>query len=148
MTGHQARRRIAPGRAGGPAVLAALSLTACGGISAGEVSLAEGLGAMAIFFVGAAVIWIFIALFADIFRRPDLSGGVKAGWVLLLVVLPLVGSLIYITVRPKVTEADRVMTAKPTDLTDAQMVAELNRLKAAGKISDADYEEEMRHVRS
>ena len=32
-------------------------------------------------------------------------------------------------------------------MSDSEMVAQLNELKAAGKISDADYEEEMRNVR-
>ena len=30
------------------------------------------------------LIWIFIAIFADIFRRRDLSGGWKAIWILVL----------------------------------------------------------------
>ena len=28
------------------------------------------------------LIWMFIAVFADIIRRRDLSGGAKAGWIL------------------------------------------------------------------
>ena len=27
------------------------------------------------------LIWMFIAVFADILRRDDLSGGAKAGWI-------------------------------------------------------------------
>jgi uncharacterized membrane protein len=42
---------------------------------------------------------LFIFLFMDIFGREDLSGWGKAGWVLLLFVLPLLGSLIYIVTR-------------------------------------------------
>jgi hypothetical protein len=45
-------------------------------------------------------IWIFIAVFADIFRRNDLSGGAKAGWILLIFVLPFLGALIYVVARP------------------------------------------------
>jgi len=41
-------------------------------------------------------IWLLISLFSDIFRRDDLSGWGKAGWVLFLIVLPLLGSLIYL----------------------------------------------------
>ena len=33
------------------------------------------------------LIWIFIMVFADIFRRHDIHGGAKAGWILLIVIL-------------------------------------------------------------
>ena len=40
-------------------------------------------------------IWLLISIFSDIFRR-DMSGAAKAGWVLFLIVLPLLGALIYL----------------------------------------------------
>lgn len=51
-------------------------------------------------------IWLFISLFADIFRRHDLSGGAKAGWTVFLIVLPFLGALIYLIARPTVTPRD------------------------------------------
>ncbi len=44
-------------------------------------------------------IWIFIALISDIFRDHEMSGWAKALWILVLVLFPLIGSLIYIIVR-------------------------------------------------
>lgn len=46
-------------------------------------------------------LWIIIVahLFADIFRSPDLSGGRKVLWVILILALPLVGSLVYLAAR-------------------------------------------------
>ena len=35
--------------------------------------------AMVVFFFWMMAIWIFISLFADIFRRNDLSGGCEGG---------------------------------------------------------------------
>ena len=55
------------------------------------------------------LIWMFIDVFADIFRRDDLSGGAKAGWILLIFILPLFGILIYVIARPTMTEQDREM---------------------------------------
>jgi hypothetical protein len=46
------------------------------------------------------LIWMFIGVFADIFRRTDLSGAGKAGWLLLIVLLPFLGILIYAVSRP------------------------------------------------
>lgn len=49
---------------------------------------------------------MFIAVFADVFRRDDLSGWAKAGWSLAFIFLPLLGILIYIIVRPKEMPVD------------------------------------------
>ena len=40
--------------------------------------------------------WMLIIIFTDLFRRDDVSGWAKAGWVVFLVVLPFVGVLIYL----------------------------------------------------
>jgi hypothetical protein len=68
---------------------------------------------MIIFFFWTMAIWIFISLFADIFRRNDIGGWAKAGWVLLLFALPLLGALIYIGSRPKMIAADGEMMQRP-----------------------------------
>jgi phospholipase D-like protein len=54
--------------------------------------------------VFAAVIWAFI----DNFRRPDHSGWAKAGWALVILCLPLLGTLIYLIARPAVVEVGTV----------------------------------------
>ena len=46
------------------------------------------------------VIWMFIAVFADIFRRKNLSGWGKAGWIILIFIIPFLGILIYVVTRP------------------------------------------------
>jgi len=63
------------------------------------------------FFFWFMLIWMFIMVFADIFRRRDLSGGAKAGWILLIFILPLFGILIYVIARPSVTDQDREMAS-------------------------------------
>jgi Phospholipase_D-nuclease N-terminal len=51
------------------------------------------------------LIWMFIAVFADILRRKDLSGGAKAGWIVLIFILPPFGILIYLIARPSIVDA-------------------------------------------
>jgi hypothetical protein len=53
-----------------------------------------------ILIVFAFVIWIWMVIMAliDIFSRPDLSGWAKAGWVVLIIVLPFIGVLSYLIV--------------------------------------------------
>ena len=74
-----------------------------------EYGFGEFLWTMLAFFFWFMLIWMFIAVFADIFRRRDLSGGAKAGWILLIFLLPLFGILIYVIARPAVTDQDREM---------------------------------------
>lgn len=63
---------------------------------------------LAIFFLMVALfflvvfLWVFIANVTDIFRRQDVSGWAKAGRILLIVVLPLLGCLIYVVARPTI----------------------------------------------
>ena len=51
--------------------------------------------------VFAFVVWIiiFFQVVFDLFRSHDVSGLGKAGWIILLVILPFLGVLIYLIVR-------------------------------------------------
>jgi D-alanyl-lipoteichoic acid acyltransferase DltB (MBOAT superfamily) len=66
-----------------------------------DVNFWEGLAWIFWVFILMMVIWMFIAIFADIFRRDDLSGWGKVLWVLAIFVLPFLGILFYIAFRPK-----------------------------------------------
>ncbi len=52
-----------------------------------------------IFFAWVIFIWIAITVLIDVFRRHDISGWAKAAWVILVVILPWVGVLIYLIVN-------------------------------------------------
>jgi hypothetical protein len=49
-----------------------------------------------IFFAWVIFIWIAITVLIDVFRRHDISGWGKAGWVILVVIFPWIGVLIYL----------------------------------------------------
>ena len=94
----------------------ALLLAACSPYGPVQtITWGEMLASMVAFFIMAAAFTIFIALFVDILRRHDLAGGMKALWVLALVILPFVGSLIYIAMRPSELNAPRPYTDTPRD---------------------------------
>ena len=63
------------------------------------------LGAMLVFYFVVILIWMFIRVFHDIWLRKDIHGGAKAGWILLIVLVPLFGIVIYIVARPKGLES-------------------------------------------
>ncbi len=63
---------------------------------------------MFVFFFYAAVFVTVIYAFIDNFRRRDHSGWAKAGWALVIIILPLLGTLIYLIARPAAVEVDVV----------------------------------------
>ena len=73
-------------------------------------------------FVALGVFWIvrLITVFADLFRS-DLSGGLKALWVFLLVLLPLLGVLIYLVARGGDKTQRNLEEAKAADLARYRM---------------------------
>jgi hypothetical protein len=58
--------------------------------------LANAIWTMFVFFAWVIWIWLLITVFVDLFRRHDVSGWGKAGWVALLLILPFLGVLIYL----------------------------------------------------
>jgi hypothetical protein len=54
-----------------------------------------------IFFLWVAWFWILIGILADIFRRHDIGGAGKAGWILLVLIVPFLGVLIYVIANGK-----------------------------------------------
>ncbi|WP_114856375.1 SHOCT domain-containing protein [Brachybacterium sp. YJGR34] len=48
------------------------------------------------FFMLLAWIWLLISLVVDVLQRDDFSGWAKALWTFFLIVLPFLGSLIYL----------------------------------------------------
>ena len=52
-----------------------------------------------IFFAWVIFIWFAITVLIDVFRRHDLSGWAKAGWVVFVVILPWIGVLTYLIVN-------------------------------------------------
>ena len=108
----------------------------------------EVLWTMLVFFFWMMAIWIFISLFADILRRSDISGLSKAGWILLLFVLPFLGALIYIIARPKMTEQDKARIEKMQEgerrvagYSAADEIEKLTKLRDSGAITAQEFEE-------
>ena len=71
-----------------------------------EWGLGNILWVMFAFLFWMMAIWIFITVFADIFRRQDMGGGAKAAWIILIFIVPFFGALIYLIVRPRVSGAE------------------------------------------
>jgi hypothetical protein len=57
-------------------------------------------------------IWIAIGVVFDIFRSHDLSNWAKALWMLLIVILPLLGVLLYLIVRGHTMHEHQIQDAE------------------------------------
>jgi hypothetical protein len=51
---------------------------------------------MIVFFLWVLWFWLLFTVFADIFRRHDISGWVKTGWLIFTIVLPFLGVFVYL----------------------------------------------------
>ncbi len=53
----------------------------------------------------AATVILFLVMWVraviDVFRRNDLSGGAKAGWAIIMLIVPFIGLLVYTMMRPE-----------------------------------------------
>jgi predicted lipid-binding transport protein (Tim44 family) len=102
---------------------------------------------MMVFFFWFMYIWMFITVFADIFRRNDIGGGAKAGWLIFLIFIPLIGVLVYLIARPKMTEQDKQMMEaaqqkqhRAAGYSAAEEIAKAQALKDSGAITEAEFE--------
>ena len=106
---------------------------------------------MFVFFFWFMAIWIFITIFADIFRRRDLSGWGKAGWIFLIFIVPFLGALIYLIARPKMTAQDKEDLERAQEAqrrvsgySAAAEIEKLSKLRDAGEITAEEFEEAKR----
>ena len=93
-------------------------------------------------------IMIVISIFADIFRRNDLSGAWKVIWIIVIFWIPFIGILIYIFSRPKMTPQDLEMATQATaaqkaasQVSVADQLEKLTQLRDSGAISVPEYEQ-------
>jgi predicted membrane channel-forming protein YqfA (hemolysin III family) len=104
------------------------------------------LDALAIF-VFIVWFWLLITVAADLFRRHDISGWIKALWVIAWIVVPYLGVLAYLIFQGggmaernvRQTQQARDELRRVVGYSVADEIEKLNRLKQAGSISDAEF---------
>jgi hypothetical protein len=65
-------------------------------VFAADYPFLDILWTLLVFFGWVIWFWLLIIVFSDLFSRHDISGWGKAGWILLVVVLPYLGVFIYL----------------------------------------------------
>jgi hypothetical protein len=91
--------------------------------------------------------WLFIVVVGDLFRRHDVSGLGKVGWVILLIILPYIGIFAYLLTQGRgMAERNEARAKQAKDdlrqfvgFSAADEIEKLDRLKSAGSISEQEY---------
>ncbi len=85
--------------------------------------------AMCVFFVWVLWFWLLVTVFSDLFRRRDIGGGAKTGWVLFVIVLPFLGCFIYL-----ITQGHEMAERKMAEVqaTQAQFDSQVRAAAGAG----------------
>ena len=100
------------------------------------------------FFFFIAWLFLLVNLTGDILRSDDLSGWGKAGWIFLLILLPLITALIYIGVRGEgmrkrqvadVRAHEDALRARFGGHSTADDLTKLAALRDSGALSDEEF---------
>jgi hypothetical protein len=91
--------------------------------------------------------WLFITVASDLFRRHDVSGFAKVMWVIFLILLPYIGIFAYLLTQGRgMAERNQAMAKQAQDdlrrmvgFSAADEIEKLDKLKAAGSISEQEY---------
>src|SRR5262245_42746142 len=91
--------------------------------------------------------WLLIIVFSDLFRRHDISGWIKAAWVIGLIVFPYLGIFAYLITQGRgMTERANQQTQQAREelrqvvgFSAADEIEKLDRLKKSGSITDQEF---------
>jgi hypothetical protein len=108
---------------------------------------------MLIFFLWVLWIWLLFTIFADVFRRHDISGWLKTVWIVFVIVLPFLGAFVYlITQNVGMTERQLDRARAEREHLDsyvretagaggaASEIEKAKRLLDSGAITEAEFE--------
>ena len=98
-------------------------------------------------FVFIVWFWLLITVAADLFRRHDISGWVKAIWVIAWIVMPYIGVLAYLIFQGRGMAERNVQQAQQSrdelrrviGFSAADEIEKIDRLKKAGTINDDEF---------
>lgn len=99
-------------------------------------------------FAWVILFWLVITVFIDVFRRRDINGWVKALWVIVVILIPWLGVLIYLITQhdgmaqrsERAAAQERDQLRQVVGYSAADEIEKLDRLKSDGKLSDEEYQ--------
>jgi hypothetical protein len=120
---------------------------------AADYPFLDVLWTMIIFFVWILWFWLLFTVFVDIFRRHDLSGWGKAGWLIFCIVLPFLGVFVYLisqhegmanrnldTAKAQQAQFDQAVREAAGSGGTAAEIAKAKELLDSGAISQSEFD--------
>ena len=108
---------------------------------------------MLVFFAWVIWFWLLITVFADLFRRHDISGWVKTLWIIFVIILPYFGVFIYLIAEHKgmaernmkqaekaQAQMDDYVKSVAAQSDPAEQIAKAKQLLDTGAISQAEFD--------
>jgi uncharacterized membrane protein YoaK (UPF0700 family) len=91
--------------------------------------------------------WLLITVFSDLFRRHDISGWVKAIWIIALIVFPYIGIFVYLITQGRAmserssqqAQQAREELRRVVGFSAADEIEKLDRLRKTGSITDQEF---------
>ncbi|MFZ2017996.1 MAG: PLDc N-terminal domain-containing protein [Methyloceanibacter sp.] len=113
----------------------------------GGFSFANFLTDVLAVFVFVVWFWLLITVYADLFRRHDISGWGKALWVIVVLVFPYFGVFAYLISQGRgMAERNSLQAQQARDelrravgFSAADEIAKLDQLKKSGSITGDEY---------
>ena len=125
-------------------------------VLAADYPLLDAFWTIMIVFFWVLWFWLLITVFADLFRRHDMSGWVKALWVIFVIVLPYIGVLIYLiangrhmaernakdqqAAQAQLDDRIRTVASSGNGGGAASEIEKANQLLSSGAITQAEFD--------
>jgi chemotaxis signal transduction protein len=106
-----------------------------------------------VFFAWVIWFWLLITVFSDLFRRHDISGWGKTGWIILVILIPYFGVFIYLIaehegmadrniaqVQQSQQQFDDYVKTVASTGDPASQIADAKKLLDSGAITQEEYE--------
>lgn len=105
------------------------------------------------FFAFVIWFWLLITIFGDLFRDHEMSGGMKAFWVLFVVIVPFLGILVYLIARGsgmaeramksqqhQKEQFDQYVRTMASDKAPTDQIADAKKLLDSGAIDQSEFD--------
>ncbi|HEV2923112.1 MAG TPA: SHOCT domain-containing protein [Solirubrobacteraceae bacterium] len=109
---------------------------------------------MLIFFAFFVWIWLLFTVFADLFRRRDISGWARVAWIIFIIVLPYLGVFVYLiaehtgmterTIQQQEaakSQMDQYVKSVAGEGDPTEQIVKAKALRDEGTISQAEFEQ-------
>jgi hypothetical protein len=119
-----------------------------------DYSFGDGLWTLFVFFAWVIWFWLLITVFMDLFRRHDIGGWGKAGWIIFVILLPYLGVLVYFIAEHQgmadrnikqaqqaQSQMDDYVRSVAAQGDPAEQIAKAKQLLDSGAISQAEFDQ-------